>query len=63
MTAGTYWFMAIYNTTGNVGNDGTMTRMIKYVSQPFANALPTVYPGMVSSYMGGNFNYYLVFAP
>jgi len=63
MNAGTYWFMAVYNTQGNVGSDQTAARTIRFIAEPFANPLPTVFPTMTSTNMSGNFNYYLVFGP
>lgn len=60
LTAGTYWFLAIYDVTGAPYRDALTTRTIKYIAVPFGDALPITFPTTHSTYSGGNFNYYLV---
>jgi hypothetical protein len=60
LPAGTYWFMAIYSPDGSTLRSATTTRVVKYIAQPFANALPTTYPATHMMYTGPDLNYYLV---
>lgn len=63
LAAGTYWYEAIYDTTGHIGADTsntTGTGTIAYISLAYANALPTTFP-TPSTYTGEHFNYFLVF--
>lgn len=63
LAAGTYWYMAIYDTTGHIGADTagtTGTSTIDYISLPYTSALPATYPTSPSTYPGEHFNYFLV---
>ncbi|MBV8758242.1 MAG: hypothetical protein JO257_13230 [Deltaproteobacteria bacterium] len=61
ITAGTYWFMAVYDNTGHVGRHGAGMTDTKtdYISFTYNSQLPMTFPAPMS-YMGDSFNYYLV---
>jgi hypothetical protein len=63
LPAGNYWLLADYNTNAAPYQEafGTTTNSIHYISEPFANALPTTWPvASQTAYNGAHFNYYIV---
>lgn len=58
LPAGTYWFMANYETTANIGFGGASNTIV-YRSLPFGSAIPNPY-GAATSYTSQTLNYYLV---
>jgi hypothetical protein len=60
LTAGTYWFMANYSASASIyDNVNAAGSTVKYISLPFATALPATFP-TPTTYTGQVFNYYLV---
>ena len=54
--------MAAYSPEGMTfrAMDSDSTRVIKYITHTFGDALPTTFPATSMSYNGPNINYYLV---
>jgi hypothetical protein len=55
---GWYWFMAVYQTTANIGYTVNSDDLVVYRSLPFNGTLPTTF-GTPLTYTGQEFNYYL----
>ena len=47
--AGDYWFMAVFDFEASEGTDPTTSWVVKSISQPFANPLPTTFPAVHDS--------------
>lgn len=63
LPAGVYWIMGNFETSGSIGFSNTVpTTVVKYISLPFANAIPAVFPDHAthSTYTGQEFNYYIL---
>ncbi|MCU0638756.1 MAG: hypothetical protein MUF59_02655 [Candidatus Krumholzibacteria bacterium] len=60
ISAGNYWFMAVYNTTANVGflQTNDPNDQVKFFSFTFSSEIPATYPSH-STYTGQVFNYYI----
>jgi hypothetical protein len=59
LAAGTYWVMAVYDTTASVGLDESdPTALVTYMARPFEFPLPNPMPPL-ANYTGQRFNYYI----
>lgn len=58
LPAGSYWIMGIYNIVASIGIDLANSDVVKYISLPFASALPGTFPAPIV-YSGQRFNYYI----
>jgi hypothetical protein len=58
---GTYWIMAVYDTTASIGIELTPmeTNYVKYRSLLFSDPIPSSF-GTATTYSGQRFNYYIV---
>lgn len=60
ITAGDYWFMAVYDDTCSIAEDAAASIGTLYVSHTYGSSLPDPYSSSHSSYLDGRFNYYLL---
>ena len=58
LPAGSYWFMAVYDTTASVGYGTAANALVRQIQLPFADSLPGLLPNSGQS-TGEEFNYYL----
>jgi len=59
LPAGSYWMMAVYDTTAGPDRDNSTSNTIDYISFTYGSTLPTTFPAP-TSYSGQDFNYYLL---
>ena len=59
LPAGTYWIMAVFDTTASVGIAFPSKEVVQYRSLAFSDPMPATF-GSPSTYTGQVFNYYIV---
>jgi hypothetical protein len=60
LPAGTYWLMAVYDATTEIGGDtSTFSEVIQYRSLAFTDPMPSTF-GTAKTYKGNPVNYYIV---
>jgi hypothetical protein len=59
LTPGTYYFMAVFETTGNISTASMTNSTVWYIPHPFSDPLPEFF-GTPLTYANQNFSYYFI---